>query len=146
EFSSSGTIVGIGPMEVAFVVSVGRLGRSVHDRPVCVVPEQKVRIFSQFLYRLPRWRRNESLPAILPTHVPQLKCIPAAKRNLSPAMQHLAAQVEVLVDNDHGRAKVPRANGGRQPSASSSDNDDVRLVVPLNGGDRRNLRQSCCRR
>src|SRR5205823_1417936 len=40
EFSSGGAVVGIGPMEVAFVVSIGCLGRGIHDRPIRMVPEQ----------------------------------------------------------------------------------------------------------
>src|SRR5947207_1542037 len=62
EFSSGGAVVGVGPMEVAFVVSVGCLSRSVHNRPIGMVSEQEVRILRQFLYRLPPWRRDESLP------------------------------------------------------------------------------------
>src|SRR5437762_13465520 len=61
-------------------------------------------------------------------------------------MQHLAAQVEVLVDDDHRCAKVPRPNGSGQAGAASSDDDDVGLVVPLNGLRGRNLSQSCSRR
>jgi hypothetical protein len=80
-----------------------------------MVPEQEVRILRQFLHRLPPWRRDESLTVILAGDVPHLKRIPAAKRNLPAAVQHFAAQVEVLVDNDYGRAKISRANGGRQP-------------------------------
>ena len=91
EFSSGGAVVGVGPMEVAFVVSVGCLGRGVHNRPIGMVPEQEVWILSQFLHRLPPWRRDETLPVILAGDVPQLEGIPASKRNLSAAMQHLAA-------------------------------------------------------
>src|SRR5213593_2007623 len=140
EFSSGGAVVGVGPMKIAFVVSVGCLGRRVHNRPIGMVSEQEVRILSQFLQRLPPWRCDKSLPVILAGNVPQLKGIPTAKRNLPAAVQHLAAQVEVLVDDDHRRAKVPRTNGGGQPGAPSSDDDDIGLVVPLNSVDRRDLR------
>src|SRR2546427_2009555 len=140
EFSSGGAVVGVGPMKIAFVVSVGCLGRRVHNRPIGMVPEQEVPILSQFLHPLPPLRCDQSLPVILAGNVPQLKGIPTAKRNLPAAVQHLAAQVEVLVDDDHGRAKVPRTNGGGQPGAPSSDDDDIGLVVPLNSVDRRDLR------
>src|SRR5437762_237044 len=140
EFSSGGAVIGVSPMQIAFVVSVGCLGRRGHNRPIGMVSEQEVRILSQFLHRLPPWRCDESLPVILAGNVPQLKGIPTAKRNLPAAVQHLAAQVEVLVDDDHGRAKVPRTNGGGQPGAPSSDDDDIGLVVPLNSVDRRDLR------
>src|SRR5439155_1382643 len=112
EFSSGGAVIGVSPMQIAFVVSVGCLGRGVHNRPIGMVSEQEVRILRQFLHRLPPWRRDESLPVILAGNIPQLKGITTAKRNLPAAVQHLAAQVEVLVDDDHGRPKVPRTNGG----------------------------------
>src|SRR5437773_3346268 len=91
EFSSGGAVVGVGPMEVAFVVSVGCLGRGVHHRPIGMVPEQEVRILGQLLHRLPPWSRDEPLSVVFALDVPQLEWIPAAKRNLSAAMQHLAA-------------------------------------------------------
>src|SRR6266571_1326277 len=78
EFSSGVAVVGVGPMEVAFVVSVWCLGRCVHHRPIGVVPEQEVRIFSEFLHRLPPWRRDESLPVVFAGDVPQLEWIPTA--------------------------------------------------------------------
>src|SRR6185436_15132999 len=139
EFSGGGAVVRIGPMKVAFVVAIGRLGRGIHDRPIRVVPEQEVRILSQLFYSLPTWRRDESLAVVLAGDVPQLEWIAAAKRNLSAAMQHLAAEVEVLVDDDHRCAKVPRPNGSGQAGAASSDDDDVGLVGPWNGLRGRNL-------
>src|SRR5439155_12073041 len=111
--------------------SVGCLGRCVHNRPIGMIPEQEVRILSQFLHRLPPWRSDESLSIVLAGDVPQLQWIPAAERNLSAAVKHFAAEVEVLIDNDHGRAKIPRTNRSRQTCAPSSDNDDICLVVPL---------------
>src|SRR5437879_10274308 len=120
-------------MEVAFVVSVGCLGRSVHNRPIGMVSEQQVRILGQFLHRLPPWSRNEPFLVAFAFNVAQLDWIPTSKRNLSAAMQHLAAEVEVLVDDDHGGPKVTRTNGSGQAGASSSDDDDIRLIVPLDG-------------
>src|SRR5947208_943990 len=140
EFSSGGAVVGVGPRKIAFVVSVGCLGRGIHDRPIRMVSEQEVLILSQFLHRLPPWRRDESLWIVFAGDVPQLKWIPAAKRNLSAAMQHLAAWVEVLIDDDYGHAEIPGPNGGRQPGAPCSDDHDVRFVVPLDGVDRGDLR------
>src|SRR5207253_1222117 len=130
EFSSGRAVIGVGPMEVAFVVTVGRLSRSVHDGPIRMVPEQEVRILRQFLHRLPPWRRDKAFLVPFALDVAHLEWIATAKRNLSAAVQHLAAQVEVLVEDDHGRSKVPRTNGGGQPGAPSSDDDDVRLVSP----------------
>jgi hypothetical protein len=105
-----------------------------------MVSEQEVRILGQFLHRLPPWRRDESLPVILAGDVPQLKGIPTTKRNLPAAVQHLAAWIEVLIDNYHGCPKVSRTNGRGQTGAPSSDDDYIGLVVPLNGGDGGNLR------
>src|SRR5437016_3775574 len=120
-------------MQVAFVVSVGCLGSGVHNRPIGMVSEQQVRILSQFLHRLPPWNRNESLLVTFALYVAQLDWIPTSKRNLSAAMQHLAAEVEVLVNDDDGGPKVTRTNGSGQAGASSSDDDDIRLIVPLDG-------------
>ena len=105
-----------------------------------MVPEQEVRILGQFLHRLLPWSRDESLFVAFACDVPQLERIPAAKRDLSAAVQHLAAGVEVLIDDDHRRAKIARPNGGGQPGASCSDDDDIGLVVPLNGVGGGNLR------
>src|SRR6266850_1126227 len=92
------------------------------------------------------WSRDEPLRVAFACDVPHLEGIPTAKRDLSAAVQHLAARVEVLIDDDHGRAKVPRPNGGGQPGASCPDDHDIRLVGPSNGLDGRHLRQRGSRR
>src|SRR5262249_58463770 len=95
---------------------------------------------SQALTRLPRGALHNSAWTLLDRVAPKRGWRPAAKRNLSAAMQHLAAQVEVLVDDDHGCPEVPRTNGGWQPGAPASDDDHIGLEVPFNGVDGRNLR------
>ena len=60
-------------------------------------------------------------------------------------MQHLAADVEILIDEDHRRAEVARANGGGQPDAPRTYDDDIGLVVPSNGVGRGLLRQGVSR-
>ena len=105
-----------------------------------MIPEQEVRILGQFLHGVLPWRGHESLPIAFAGDVPQLEGIPTAKRDLSAAMQHLAAGVEVLIDDDHGRPKVPCANSGRKPGAPCSDDNDIRFVVPFNRVGRGNLR------
>src|SRR5262249_22199955 len=101
---------------------------------------------SQFLHGLPPWRRDESLAVILAGNVSQLNGIPTAKGDLAAAVQHLAPWIEVLINNDHGCSKVSRTNGCGQTGAAGSDDDDIGLVVPLNGWCRRNRRKSCPRR
>ena len=140
EFPGGVAIVGVRPMEVSFVVPVWGLRRGVHDRPVGMIPEEEVRILGQFLHRVLPWSRNESLPIAFACDVPQLEGIPPAKRDLSAAVQHLAAGVEVLIDDNHGRSKVPCANSGRKPGAPCSDDNDIRLVGPFNSVGRGDLR------
>jgi len=140
KFPGGGAVVGIGPMQIALVVPVRRLGRGVHHRPVGVIPEQEVRILGQLLHGVLSRSSDESFAVALAGDVSQLKRIPAAQRNLSAAVQHLAAQVEVLIDDDDGRPEIARANGGRQPGAPAADDHHVGLVVPLNGFDRGDLR------
>jgi hypothetical protein len=55
-------------------------------------------------------------------------------------VQHLAANVEILIDQDDRRSQVARANGGGQPDATRTDDDDIGLVIPVNGV-RRGLRR-----
>ena len=96
--------------------------------------------------------RDEPFLVALPGDVPQLERIAAAERDLAAAVQHLAADVEVLIDDDHGQAGIARPNGARQPGAPCADDDDVRLVVPLDAVGTRRLRgsvagataESCC--
>src|SRR5262249_3771175 len=90
------------------------------------------RILSQFLHRLASWRGDEPFFVMFAGDVTQLQRIAPAKRNLSAAVQHLAADIEILVDDDHRRAKITRANGRGQAGTSSSDDDDVCFVVPSN--------------
>ena len=140
EFPGGVAVVGIRAMEIAFVVTVGGLGRSVHHRPVGVVPEEEVRILGQFLDGVLPRSGDEPFLVPLACDVPQLKGISPAKRDLRTAVQHLAAGIEVLIDHDHGRSEVPRSNRGGQTGAPCSDHDDIGLVVPLNGTGRGTLR------
>jgi hypothetical protein len=89
---------------------------------------------------VPPWDRNESFLVAFAFNVAQLNWIATAKRNLSAAVNHLAAQIEILVNDDDRRAKVPRTNGGGQPGGACSDDDYIGLVVPFNGFGWGNLR------
>ena len=146
EFPGGVAVVGIGAMEVAFVVPVGRLRRGVHHRPVGMIPEQEVGILGELRRRV-RWRGgDETLRIALASDVPELQGISAAKRNPSPTVQHLAADVEVLIDDNHGCAQVARPDGGGQAGAPCADDYDVRLVMPTNRVRRGALRQRRSRR
>src|SRR5262249_52115649 len=47
-------------------------------------------------------------------------------------MHQLAADVEVLVDNEHGRPEVPCPDGGVQPHTPRHKDNDIRFIVPFN--------------
>ncbi len=48
-------------------------------------------------------------------------------------MQHAAAEIEVLVDDEHARAKIARADRGREARAAAAGDDDVDVVIPRGG-------------
>src|SRR5262245_9353697 len=133
KFPSGVTIVGIAPVEIAFIVAVRGLRRGIHDGPVGVVSEQEVRILGQLLRFLHWWSGDETFLVAFAFDVPELQWIAAAERHLPAAVQHLAADVEILINKDDRRAEVARANGGWQPDAARADDDDIRLVVPAYG-------------
>ena len=63
-------------------------------------------------------------------------------------MDHCAADVEVLFNDDHRRAEVAGADGGGKPRGSCPEDDDIRFVVPSNGlglrGAGRRGAKRCC--
>src|SRR5262245_21760728 len=134
-------------MEIAFVVPVRRLGRGVHHRPIGVVLEQEIGILGQLRDAVLPRSGDEPLWIALALDVPLLERISSTQRNLSAAVEHLAAWIEVLIDDDHRRTKIARANGGRQSGAAGADDDDVCLVVPSDRVKRgHSLRQRSSRR
>jgi hypothetical protein len=63
---------------------------------------------------------------------------------LPPPHHAAAADVEIHLDHDDGRAFLARGNGGRQPAGAGADDDDIRFAVPGNGvGGARRLRWRC---
>src|SRR5262249_48970719 len=62
--------------------------------------------------------------------VPFLDGVAAAERCPAPAVHKLPANVEVLVDDEHGRPEIPRPDGGMQPHAPRPEDDHVRFIVP----------------
>ena len=46
-------------------------------------------------------------------------------------MQHPAAEIEVLIDDEHAGTEVAGANGRRDPGTAATGDDHIDLVVPL---------------
>ena len=126
-------------MQLALVIAVRGLSGRVHDGPVGVVPEEEVGILGQLLHRVQPRRRHEPFRVALALDVALLQRIVAAERHQAAAVQHLAAKVEVLIDDDHRRAEIARANRRRKARAPAADDDDIGLVVPPDGLGRRHL-------
>ncbi len=82
EFAGGEAIVGIGPVEVAFVEAVRGLRRVIHDGPVGVVPEQEVRILGYFLRLVHGRGCDEAFLVALALDVAELERIAAAERHL----------------------------------------------------------------
>src|SRR6185312_5254690 len=74
--------------------------------------------------------------------------IATAQRHVAVAVDHYAADVEVLFNDDHRRAEVAGADGGGKPRGSCPEDDDIRFVVPshglgLRGASRRGAKRCC---
>ena len=106
----------------------------IHDRPVRDVREQEVDAVVQLLGTLDGRRRDEALLVAVTFAVAKLDGVAAAERNERAAVQHAAAEVEVLVDDEDTGAEIARADRSRQSRTAATRNDDVGLVVPLRGG------------
>ena len=134
--------------ELPLVVAVGALALGIDHRPVGDVREQEVDAVIELLRPLGRIDRDQSLLVLLALHVPLLDRVAAAEGHEGPAVQHPAADVEVLIDHQHAGAEIPRANGRGEAGAAAPRDDDVHLVVPSDvvraGG--RGLRRSRIRR
>src|SRR5260370_25644194 len=63
----------------------------------------------------------------------ELNWVPGAQGEVAIAVDHCAADVEVLFNDDHRRAEVAGADGGGKPRGSCPQDDDIRFVVPSNG-------------
>src|SRR6185312_8228167 len=77
-----------------------------------------------------------------------LDCIATAQRHVAVAVDHAAADVEVLFDDDHRRAEVAGADGRGKPGGSAAEDDDIGFVVPsdglgLRGAGRRGAKRDC---
>ena len=141
ELSGAVAIVSPGAMQIAVIVAVGRLRRDVEDRPVGHVPEQEVSIFPKLVRLVQRRDLDEAFLVAFARDVSQLHRVAAAERDLRSAVQHLAANVEVLINNEHAQAGIPRPDGAGQSGRPRTDNDKVCFIVPLDAIDGGPLRR-----
>ena len=111
-------------------VPVRALGLGVDHRPVGDVREQQVDAVVELFGRLDGIGGDQSLLVALALHVPALDGVAAAEGHEGPAVQHPAAEVVVLIDDQHAGPEVPRADGRGQARAPAPRDDDVHLVVP----------------
>src|SRR5260370_275440 len=59
--------------------------------------------------------------------------IAPAERCPAAAMHELAADIEVLVDDEHGSPEVSGPDGGMQPHASRPEDNHIGFIVPDDG-------------
>ena len=120
ELPGAVAIFGPGPLHIAVVVAVRRLRRDVEHRPVGHVPEQEVDVFPHFLGLVQRSNRDEAFLVGFAGDVAQLAGVAAAQRDLAAAVGHFAADVEVLVDDEHPQAGVARPDGAWEAGRTRS--------------------------
>src|SRR5262249_46050166 len=124
-------IVGPGPVHLTVVVAVRSVAADIEDRPVGDVPEQEVGVLGDVCRLVQRLDLDEPFLVPFSGNVPQLTWIAATERGLSPAVQHLAADVEILIDHEHPQIGVACPDGAGHAGRSRADDQNVRLVVPL---------------
>ena len=118
-------------MHIPVVVAVGRVPADVEDGPVGDIPEQEIGVLGHVRRLVERGDLDEPLLVALAGDVPELARVAAAERDLAAAVRHLAADVEVLIDDEHGEAGIPCPDRAGQSGSPRADDDDIRLVVPL---------------
>ena len=116
--------------ELPLVVAVGALALGIDHRPVGDVREQQIDAVVELFRLLGGIDRDQPLLVLLALPVPLLDRVAAAERHEGPAVQHPAAEVEVLVDHQHAGPEIPRANGRGQAGAAAPRDDHVHFVVP----------------
>ena len=131
ELPDLGRVVGPGAMELAVVVAVPGDAGGIDHRPVGHVPEQAVGVVFQILRLDARGGQPHAL-GVGRGAVPFLYGVAAAERGPAAAVHQLAADVEVLVDDEHGRPEIACPDGGMQPDAAGPEDDHVRFIVPSN--------------
>jgi hypothetical protein len=131
ELPGLGRIVGPGAVELAVVVAIPCDARGIDDRPVRHVPEQAIGVVFE-IFRLDLWRGQTQALRVGRHAVAFLDGVAAAERGPAAAVDELPADVEILVDHEHGRTEVACPNRGVEPDASRAENHHVRFVVKAN--------------
>ena len=131
ELPRRGAVVGPRAMQFPIVVAVRRVPAGVEHGPVGDVLEQEIGVLGHVLRLVQRRHLEQSLLIALPGDIAQLARVAAAERDLAAAVQHLAADIVVLVDHQYVKTRVPRADRARQPGTPRADDQHVHLVVPL---------------
>ncbi len=140
ELPGGGTVVGPGAMLFPILVAIGGMRADVEHGPVGDVPEQEIGILGHVRRLVQRRDLDEPLLIALPGDVPQLPRIAAAERDLAAAVQHLAADIEILIDDEHGETGIACPDRARQSGTPGTDDDKIHLVVPLDAVGARPLR------
>src|SRR5262249_8164840 len=93
--------------------------------------DQAIRVVLQVLWLHQRSLQAEAL-RVAPHPVTFLNRTATAERGPAAAVHELAADVEILLDHQHGGAEIARPHGGMQADTSGAKDDDIGLVAPPN--------------
>src|SRR6185312_15159285 len=63
-----------------------------------------------------------------------LQRVTAAEMDPAAAQHGVAADVEILLDQDHRGAMVARRDGGGEARGAGADDDDISGEIPFHGG------------
>src|SRR5215469_2256923 len=102
-------VVGPRPMQLAVVVAIASDTGGIDHRPVGYIPEQAVGIVFQ-IFRLDERSFEPQALRVGPRAVPLLNGVATAKRGPAAAVHQFAADVEVLLEDDHRRPEVARSH------------------------------------
>ena len=130
ELARRAAVLGPRAHQLALVVAIRRLAAAVQDRPVRDVGEQQIDAVVELLGRLDGRARDEPFLVALAFLIAELERIAAAQRDERAAVQHAAAEIEVLIDDEHGGAEIAGPDRGREPGAAAAGDDDVEVVIP----------------
>jgi hypothetical protein len=118
-------------MERTIVVSVPRHTARVHDRPIGHVLEQEVGVVLQI--GRGNERSGETKAIWVGTRaIPRLYGIPAPEGDEAATVEHLAANIEIRIHDEHRCPEIACPDGRVKSRAPRPANNDIRFVVPSN--------------